>query len=217
MEKARARNLPVVALAVGLMAIMTGLVIYSPTLYRMFCSLTGYNGTVRRVNLPKVAPHASDIPMTVSFDANVAPDLPWEFRPEQQRITTHFGEPTKVYYYAKNNSDRMLVGRAVFNVTPFAAAPFFFKIECFCFTDEKLGPGESARMPLVFYVDEEMLKDPDAQMLTELTLSYTFYKQPDRSAEELTGVRDLKTGSQETDTTLKRTQSANFTNDAPKQ
>ena len=157
------------------MAMMTGLVIYSPTLYRMFCSLTGYNGTVRRVSLPKAAVHASDIPTTVSFDANVAPDLPWEFRPEQQRVTTHFGEPTKVYYYAKNNSDRALVGRAVFNVTPFAAAPFFFKIECFCFTDEKLGPGESAHMPLVFYVDEEMLKDPDAQMLTELTLSYTFY------------------------------------------
>ena len=217
MEKARARNLPVVALAVALMAMMTGLVIYSPTLYRMFCSLTGYNGTVRRVSLPKAAAHASDIPITVSFDANVAPDLPWEFRPEQRRVTTHFGEPTKVYYYAKNNSDRTLVGRAVFNVAPFAAAPFFFKIECFCFTDEKLGAGESAHMPLVFYVDEEMLKDPDAQTLTELTLSYTFYKQPDRSVGELKDVRDLKTGSQETDATLKQAQSAQFKNDAPKQ
>ncbi len=188
---------------------MTTLVVYSPTLYRMFCAATGIDGTVRRVSLAKAATlAASDIPITVSFDANVAPDLPWEFRPEQQRVTTHFGEPTKVYYYAKNNSDKTLVGRAVFNVTPFAAAPYFFKIECFCFTDEKLKPGESARMPLVFYVDQEMLKDSDAKMLTELTLSYTFYKQPDRTAEELNKVRDLKAGSEATDASLKQTQSA---------
>ncbi len=216
MNKTRAKHLPVIAVAVLLMAGMSTIVIYSPTLYRMFCSLTGYNGTVRRVSLPKAAIIASGKPITVSFDANVAPDLPWEFKPLQQKVVTHFGEPTKVYYYAKNNSDHTLVGRAVFNVTPFAAAPFFFKIECFCFTDEKLKPGESARMPLVFYVDEEMLKDPDAQMLTQLTLSYTFYKQADRSAEELKSVRDLKAGSEKTDATLKQTQEAHFANDAPK-
>ncbi len=216
MKKPNVRHLPVIAVALSLMAMMTAGVIYSPTLYRMFCSLTGYNGTVRRVSLAKKAIAASDIPITVSFDANVAPDLPWEFKPLQQKVVTHFGEPTKVYYYAKNNSDHTLVGRAVFNVTPFAAAPFFFKIECFCFTDEKLKPGESARMPLVFYVDQEMLKDPDAEMLTELTLSYTFYKQADRTAEELKNVRDLKTGSEEKDTNLKQSQSAKFDNDAPK-
>ncbi len=217
MNKTRTRHLPVIAVAVVLMAGMTTLVVYSPTLYRMFCAVTGIDGTVRRVSLDKAAAvKASDVPITVSFDANVAPDLPWEFRPEQHKVVTHFGEPTKVYYYAKNTSDHTLVGRAVFNVTPFAAAPFFFKIECFCFTDEKLAPGESARMPLVFYVDEEMLKDPDAEMLTELTLSYTFYRQADRSAEELKSVRDLKSGSEETDATLKRTESAHFANDAPK-
>lgn len=216
MPKIRTRHLPVIIVSVALMAMMTGLVIYSPTLYRMFCSVTGYNGTVRRVSLQQAKAKASDIPITVHFDANIAPDLPWEFRPEQQKVVTHFGEPTKVYYTAKNISDKTLVGRAVFNITPFAAAPFFFKIECFCFTDEKLAPGESARMPLVFYVDEEMLKDPDAEMLTELTLSYTFYKQADRTAEELAKVRDLKAGSQKTDAELKRTQSAQFDNDAPK-
>jgi len=216
MPKIRSKNLPVIAVSLALMAMMTGLVIYSPTLYRMFCSLTGYNGTTRRVSLQKAKLKASEIPIIVHFDANVSPGLPWEFLPEQQKVVTHFGEPTKVYYYAKNTSDHTLVGRAVFNVTPFAAAPFFFKIECFCFTDEKLKPGESARMPLVFYVDEEMLKDPDAEMLKELTLSYTFYKQGDRSAEELKKVRDLKTGSEEKDTNLKQSQSANFDNDAPK-
>jgi cytochrome c oxidase assembly protein subunit 11 len=217
MNKARVRHLPVIVIAVLLMAGMTTLVVYSPTLYRMFCAVTGIDGTVRRVSLAKAAAATvSDVPITVHFDANVALELPWEFRPEQQKVVTHFGEPTKVYYYAKNNSDHTLVGRAVFNVTPYAAAPFFFKIECFCFTDEKLGPGESARMPLVFYVDQEMLKDPDAQMLTELTLSYTFYKQPDRTAEELKNVRDLKTASEQTDASLKQSQSAKFANDAPK-
>jgi cytochrome c oxidase assembly protein subunit 11 len=216
MNKARVKHLPVVAVAVVLMAGMTTLVVYSPTLYRMFCSVTGIDGTVRRVSLAKAAAAASsDIPIVVHFDANVVPDLPWEFRPEQQKVTTHFGEPTKVYYYAKNTSDHTLVGRAVYNIAPYAAAPFFFKIECFCFTDEKLKPGESARMPLVFYVDKEMLNDADAKMLTELTLSYTFYKQADRSAEELKSVRDLKSGSEATDADLKRTQSAHFANDAP--
>jgi cytochrome c oxidase assembly protein subunit 11 len=217
MNKTRAKNLPVIAVAVVLMAGMSTLVIYSPTLYRLFCSVTGIDGTVRRVSLAKAATvAASDVPITVSFDANVAPDLPWEFRPEQRKVATHFGVPTKVYYYAKNNSDKTLVARAVYNVTPYSAAPFFFKIECFCFTNEKLKPGESARMPLVFYVDEQMMKDPDAQVLSEITLSYTFYKQPDPSPEELQTVRDLKKGSEEKDAGLKQTQSAQFDNDAPK-
>ncbi len=217
MNKTRSRHLPVIAVAVVLMAGMTTLVVYSPTLYRMFCAVTGIDGTVRRVSLDKAAEvKASDVPITVHFDANVAPDLPWEFRPEQKKVTTHFGEPTKVYYTAKNTSDHTIVGRAVFNVTPYSAAPYFFKIECFCFTNEKLEPGQSARMPLVFYVDEEMLKDADAQMLTELTLSYTFYKQPDPTADELKSVRNLKSGSEATDANLSKTQSANFANDAPK-
>jgi len=214
MNKARAKNLPVLVMAATLIAIMSGLVIYSPTLYRMFCSLTGYGGAVQRAIAPQAAATTSDTTVKVSFDANVAPDLPWDFRPEQRSVVTHLGEPTKVYYYAKNNSDRTLVARAVFNVAPFATAPYFFKIECFCFTNEKLGPGESARMPLVFYVDEEMLKDPDAEMLREITLSYTFYKQPDPSAEEVKSVRDLKTGSEQTDARLKQTGSAEFNNDA---
>ena len=217
MKKTHAKNLPVIAVAILLMAGMSTIVIYSPTLYRLFCAVTGIDGTVRRVSLAKAATlAASDKTITVSFDANVAPELPWEFKPLQRKVTTHFGEPTKVYYCAKNNSDKTLVARAVFNVTPYSAAPYFFKIECFCFTNEKLKPGESARMPLVFYVDDQMLKDTDANMLTEITLSYTFYKQPDPSPEALQSVRDLKKGSEEKDAGLQRTQSAKFDNDAPK-
>lgn len=210
------KNIPVIAVAVVLMAGMTSLVVYSPTLYRLFCSVTGYNGTVQRVDLAEKMRVATSTSIIVSFDSNVAPDLPWEFRPEQQKITTHFGEPTQIYYYAKNNSDKTIVARAVFNVTPFAAAPFFYKTQCFCFTEEKLAPGESARLPVVFFVDEAMLDDPDAQMLKEITLSYTFYRQDEPPAEELQSVRDLKSGSEKIDASLKKSQSAQFDNDAPR-
>jgi cytochrome c oxidase assembly protein subunit 11 len=220
MNKARARNLPVVLVAGALIAMMSTLVAYSPTLYRMFCSLTGYAGTVQRVSLDSAekakAATTSNEEVTVFFDANVAADLPWEFHPEQVKVTTHIGEPTKVYYNARNTSDETIVARAVYNVTPYETAPFFFKIECFCFTEEKLAPGESARMPLVFYVDEEMLKDDDAGHIREITLSYTFYKQADRSGEKLEAVRNLKTGSEATDARLQQKRSADFDNDAPR-
>ena len=154
--------------------------------------------------------------ITVRFDANVAPGLSWEFRPEQRMVETRFGEPTKVYYYAKNNSDETVVARATFNVTPYQTAPYFFKIECFCFTEEKLGPGESARMPLVLYIDEQMLKDKNAKMFRNITLSYTFFKQNDLSPEEVEAARDLKAGSVATDAKLESAESVGFENDAPR-
>src|SRR3546814_876668 len=152
-----------------LMALMSGLVVYSPTLYRMFCDLTGFGGTVQRAAAPQPARAATNETVTVFFDANVAPDLPWEFRPEQRKVEARFGEPTRVNYYARNNSDATVVARATFNVTPYKAAPYFFKIECFCFTEEKLGPGESAQMPLVLYVDEQILKDPNAKEVDRMS------------------------------------------------
>ncbi|MER3353343.1 MAG: cytochrome c oxidase assembly protein [Hoeflea sp. D1-CHI-28] len=210
------KNLRVLALAGTLLAVMSGLVIYAPTLYRMFCDLTGYGGTVQRATVPAPAATADSEVVTVSFDANVAPGLPWEFRPEQRKVETRFGEPTRVSYYARNNSDETIVARATFNVTPYKAAPYFFKIECFCFTEEKLGPGESAQMPLVLYIDEQLLKDRGTSEVREITLSYTFFKQTDLSPEEVEGARDLKAGSQEIDAELKRSEVVEFDNDAPR-
>lgn len=152
----------------------------------------------------------------VFFDANVAPDLPWEFRPEQRSVETKFGVPTKVYYYAKNVSNETVVARATFNVTPYQTAPFFFKIECFCFTEEKLGPGQSARMPLVLYLDEQMLKDEDARIFREVTLSYTFFRQKNLSYQEIEAARDLSKGSDETDQRLTTSSTQEFDNDAPR-
>lgn len=210
----RTSNIPVLAALGTILAVMTGLVIYSPTLYRMFCNATGYGGTVRRA-VAKDATYAKE-KVTVAFDANVAPGLPWEFRPEQLKVETQFGKPTKVYYYAKNNSNETVVAKATFNVTPYQAAPYFFKIECFCFTEEKLGPGESARMPLVFYVDKQMLKDRSTKSFRNLNLSYTFFKQKDQSPKGIEAARDLKAGSAETDETLKSVNVGTFENDAPR-
>ncbi|HZD54176.1 MAG TPA: cytochrome c oxidase assembly protein [Woeseiaceae bacterium] len=216
MNRARRKNLSVLALAGALIALMVGLVAYAPTLYQMFCSLTGYGGTVQRARVQQAAAATSDKTITVYFDANVAPGLPWEFRPEQRKVETHFGEPTRVNYFARNNSDRTVVARASFNVTPYKAAPYFFKIECFCFTDEKLAPGESARMPLVLYVDEQLLKDPSVNDVRQITLSYTFFEQTDLTSEQVKGARELKSGSQMLDTELQKTDPLKFGNDAPR-
>lgn len=199
-----------------IVASMSVLVVYSPTLYRMFCDLTGFGGTVRRAAAPAPGGAASSETITVNFDANVDPKLPWEFRPEQRSVRTRFGEPTRVNYFARNNSDETVVARATFNVTPFKAAPYFFKIECFCFTEERLGPGESALMPLVLYVDEQLLKDESTQEVRTITLSYTFYKQENLSADEVEAARDLKAGSREIDTKLDKADTVEFDNDAPR-
>lgn len=192
-----------------------GLVIYSPTLYRMFCAATGYGGSVRQT--AAVQPDTvSDRRIKVYFDANVAPGLNWEFRPMQRSVEPRIGEPVKAYYYAKNLSDEPVVARATFNVTPFQAAPYFFKIQCFCFTDEKLLPGQSAEMPLVLYLDEQMLHDDDTKTLQSVTLSYTFYRQADLPKADLDRARDLSAGSIALDQTLQQTKTMEFDNEAPR-
>ena len=216
MTTLRGKNIRVLTLSVTLLGAMTGFVAYSPTLYQMFCDLTGYGGTVQRAVAKQPSATTTDETVKVHFDANVAPGLPWEFRPEQRSVETRFGEPTRVYYYAENKSDETIVARATFNVTPYPTAPYFFKIECFCFTEEKLGPGESARMPLVLYLDEQMLKDKNAKMFREVTLSYTFFRQKDLSSEEIDAARDLKAGSKATDARLDGARSVEFENDAPR-
>ncbi|MEQ8664884.1 MAG: cytochrome c oxidase assembly protein [Rhodospirillales bacterium] len=200
-----------------LLAVMTGLVTYSPELYRMFCDLTGLGGTVSRAAAP--APTSSpstNETVEIFFDANVAPGLPWEFRPEQRKVVTRFGESTRVEYFARNTSDEPIVARATFNVTPFKAAPYFFKIECFCFTEERLEAGESAKMPLVLYIDEELLNDPNVKEVRSITLSYTFFQQEGLSEEEVSAARDLKKGSEEIRKKLENSTKMEFENDAPR-
>ena len=211
------RNATVVLGTTTMLAVMIGLVSYSPTLYQLFCAATGYNGTVQRANAATAPATALDQPVTVRFDANVAAGLDWDFKPEKAQITGRYGEPIQTYYTATNRSNETIVAHAVFNVTPYQAAPYFFKIECFCFTDEKLRPGESAKMPLVLYIDDQMAKDPTTAAIESVTLSYTFYKQDDPSPEQIANARDLAEGSKEKDAALKKDiGAATYANDAPR-
>ncbi|MBJ3776094.1 cytochrome c oxidase assembly protein [Acuticoccus mangrovi] len=217
MASPAAKNGRIVAALVLVLVAMAVLVSYAPTLYRVFCSVTGYGGTPRTLDPKAVTPHAeSNERITVTFDANVAPGLDWEFRPETREVEVGFGEPVEAAYYAKNNTDETIVARAAFNVLPYVAAPYFFKIECFCFTEERLGPGESARMPVVFYIDEQYLKDEAAAPNRTVTLSYTFYRQDGLSEAEIAAARDLAAGSKALGERLEETQQAVFDNDAPR-
>ena len=171
---------------------------YAPALYRAFCNATGFDGTPKRADgaMPASAAGATARrKLTVFFDSNVAPGLDWEFKPEQRSVEVEVGVPTTIYYDARNRSDQTTVGRAVYNITPTGLAPYFYKIQCFCFTAEKLGPGESAQMPVVFYLDDAMLKADEVQNVHQLTLSYTFYDQKGLPSDNVATARDLKAGS----------------------
>jgi len=147
---------------------------YSVTLYRIFCEATGYLGTTQRVASDTSAVRPETI--EVRFDTSISPDLPWRFAPEQGQVRVHLGEQTLVYFKATNLSKEPIVGHATFNVQPDAAGRYFDKIQCFCFNEERLGAGETAEMPVLFYVDPAILKDPDGAQIKTITLSYTFFK-----------------------------------------
>lgn len=192
----RKRKLLTVALVLVPVAIMVGLVSESVTLYRIFCSVTGYGGTTQRA--AAVHETVSKRVVTVRFDANVAPGLPWSFAPEKTEVTTHFGAPTLVWFRAENLGKETIVGRAAYNVTPYKIAPYFTKTECFCFTNEELKPGESARMPVVFYVNPKLATDPSTRDVDTITLSYTFFRSKsggpvrDLATAQATAARQLK-------------------------
>ena len=159
-------------LAVLGICFMTGLAFASVPLYRMFCEATGLNGTTNR---GRRAPGAVDHQIRIDFDTNVAPHLPWTFAPEAKSDTVDIGARDMAFFTATNNSDHPITGTATYNVTPAQAGKYFTKIQCFCFTQQTLKPGETARMPVIFYVDPRILADPDASDVETITLSYTFY------------------------------------------
>jgi cytochrome c oxidase assembly protein subunit 11 len=153
---------------------MTGLAFASVPLYRLFCQVTGFDGTTMRATSD--APGAvAGKKIAIRFDSNTAPALPWRFKPAQAVETVSLGERDMAFYTAKNLSARSVTGTATFNVTPVWAGKYFNKIDCFCFTEQTLQPGEEVRMPVVFYVDPKIADDPDAGRISEITLSYTFY------------------------------------------
>jgi cytochrome c oxidase assembly protein subunit 11 len=151
---------------------MTGMAFASVPLYRLFCQVTGFNGTPVRA---AAAPGATAGHIGVRFDANINSALPWTFEPEQERISIAPGARTRALYRAHNLTARTTTGRAVFNVSPALAGQYFSKIECFCFTEQTLKPGEVVDMPVIFFVDPKLREDPATKDIDEITLSYTFY------------------------------------------
>ena len=159
---------------------MLALAFASVPLYRIFCQVTGFDGTTQRA---ESAPGAAAGRIGVRFDANINAQLPWRFEPEQETVRIHPGARTTIYYDATNLSARSTTGQAVYNVSPAQAGPYFNKIACFCFNEQTLKAGEKARMPVVFFVDPKIREDEAAKNIDEITLSYTFYpvESPERS------------------------------------
>ena len=155
-----------------LAAAMVGAAFAAVPLYKLFCQATGFDGTPLRAER---APGAIAGQVGVRFDANVHPGLPWRFEPVQRTIRIEPGARTQIFYRATNLTARSTTGQAVFNVTPDKAGQYFSKIECFCFTEQTLKPGQSADMPVVFFVDPKIRTDPATRDIDENTLSYTFY------------------------------------------
>ncbi len=184
-ERAQQSNRKVALVALSLALGMLGLGYASVPLYRIFCQVTGYGGTTQRADAAQAASVVdSGRMMSVRFDANTARDMPWEFKPLQVKDTVSIGVRDMALFWAKNDSDKPITGTASFNVEPEQAAKYFNKIQCFCFTEQTLQPGEEVRMPVLYYIDPAILDDPDNKDVEEITLSYTFH---------LTSVGDVKT------------------------
>ena len=142
--------------------------------YNWFCRTTGFNGTTQvATSAPTDVPLARKI--AVRFDANIAPGLPWKFQPEQNEIEVRIGEVVTVFYTVTNQAARTTSGVAAYNVAPLTVGAYFQKINCFCFSEQTMGPGEKREMPVVFYVDPQLAKDSENDTLKAITLSYTFY------------------------------------------
>jgi cytochrome c oxidase assembly protein subunit 11 len=169
------RNRNTVLALLAVLGVMGGLVAASVPLYRLFCAATGYEGTTQRAS---VAP-ATEVKgrlITVRFNAETAPDLPWSFEPEQRQVTVHPGEQKLVAYRAINRSAEPITGKATYNVTPSKAGLFFDKLQCFCFSEQYLAPGQSAELTVSFFVDPDIVKDPDTTDVDTITLSYTMFR-----------------------------------------
>ena len=151
---------------------MVGVAFASVPLYRIFCQVTGFGGTPLRADS---APGAVAGQVGIRFDANINPALPWEFKPQQTVIKIHPGKRETINYLAHNLTARTTTGRAIFNVSPAKAGQYFNKIECFCFTEQTLRPGQRVEMPVVFFVDPKIREDESTRDIDEITLSYTFF------------------------------------------
>lgn len=167
------RNQKTLTLVLLVVFVMIGLAFASVPLYRLFCQKTGFGGTTQRAeSLPD---HIDSREITIRFDANVSRDINWSFRPERNEETVKLGQQGLIAFIAKNRAGVPVTGTALYNVSPPKAGIYFHKIQCFCFTEQTLQPGQEMPMPVVFYVDPKMKKDPEMDDVTTITLAYTFF------------------------------------------
>ena len=174
----RRSNTGTVVALLAVIGVMGGLVAASVPLYRLFCAATGYGGTTQRANAAP-ADEVRGRLITVRFDAETAPDLPWSFRPMQLEVKVHPGEQKLAVFRAVNRSAEPITGSATYNVTPNKAGLYFDKLQCFCFSKQHLDPGQSADLTVSFFVDPDIVKDPNTTDVDTITLSYTMFRAKD--------------------------------------
>ncbi|KAB2698360.1 cytochrome c oxidase assembly protein [Brucella haematophila] len=173
LKRQQRSNRTIAIACVSFFVCMIGAAYASVPLYTLFCQVTGYGGTTQRVE--QYSDTILDRTIKVRFDANTANGLPWDFKPVQREVTVRIGETSMIKYEGRNLFDQTTFGRASFNVSPGRAGAYFNKVQCFCFTDTTLKPGEDMEMPVVFFVDPEIVNDPDLKDVKTITLSYTFF------------------------------------------
>ena len=178
------RNLGTGLVLAGVVFGMIGLSFAAVPLYRLFCQVTGFGGTTQ---VADIAPRdIVERPMTVRFNADVDPQLAWDFQPSQRAVSVNVGEQALAFYRARNLADRPTVGTATFNVTPLKAGQYFSKVQCFCFTEQRLEAGQNVEMGVSFFIDPAIMDDPNLDDVTTITLSYTFFEErsPDQPEAE---------------------------------
>lgn len=174
------RETRTVAALVGVVLLMGALAWAAVPFYNWFCKVTGYGGTTQVAE--QLSDQVLDETVRVRFDANTDKNLDWTFRPMQKKMELKIGENALAYYEAINTSDEPITGTASYNVAPNVAGYYFIKVECFCFTEQTLQPGERVEMPVSFYVDPELVEDRDAKWVRDITLSYTFHRTEPKQA-----------------------------------
>ena len=181
----KAHNKKVIFIITFVGMLMLSLSYAAVPLYDIFCRVTGFGGTTQ---IASSAPGSTGHPnINIRFESNITDSLNWDFYSKTKTVKIPMGEEKTIYYFAKNLSDEPIVGTATFNVTPAKAGQYFMKIDCFCFVEQLLNPGESMNMPVTFFIDPDLYKDENVQEVNEITLSYTFMKSMDQSKVEEQG------------------------------
>jgi len=172
------KNSRILLMLAGFVVLMVGIAYVSVPLYSLFCRATGFGGTPLRVTT--AAPETKERMITVTFDGNVDPALPWDFAPDVKSVRIKLGEETTIKYHATNRGPKTLVGTATYNVQPDKTGAYFDKIQCFCFTKQPIKPGETVELPVQFYIDPALADDHQNDDVQNITLSYTFFLAKDQ-------------------------------------